>query len=102
MNKSLENFTTILTAIQKQHDADVLFAREASSLLKAEVNPYDNSMLINLLVDIIASWFEDKENVKYKLYHFIYDTNFGQYNGTSLITIEDNWHYINKKSFLNG
>lgn len=97
MNKSLKNFTSIIETIQTQLNSDNDYAKNLGEALGVEINPYNNSLLVNLLVDVIGSWFENKTDVISKVNHFMYDMNFGRLNGKSLVTIEDTWIWINKK-----
>ncbi|AGO47477.1 hypothetical protein Phi13:2_gp074 [Cellulophaga phage phi13:2] len=97
MNKSKENFTTIMSSLQQQHDSDIQFAKDASILLKSEVNPYNNSLLVKLLVDVMASWF-GAEDSKDRINHFMYGMDFGRYKEKEVVSINDLWDSLVKNS----
>ncbi len=86
--KSKENFIGILNSIKLQLEIDKQFAKELGQVLGAETNPYNNSLLYNALVDIMAGWFNNPEASKEEINRFIHELDFN-----SASQMSDSWNY---------
>ena len=77
MKKSFENFSRIMTALQVQYDSDITYACQVGEAMGVEINPYNNTLLVESLVKVIDSWFD--EDVISEINSFMYDMNFGRH-----------------------
>lgn len=91
MNKSLENFNSILFDLRTQHDSDIEYAKCVGEALGVEINPYNNSLLVNNIISMLASWFKNSKEAKFEIDRYIYELNFGRHKGAELITTEILW-----------
>ena len=81
--KSKERFLKAMAALKSQHDNDVAYAKDVSAVLVVDMAPYNNSEVVNIVVDELASWFHDPEEAKNEINSFMYDQAFGKSNGRS-------------------
>ena len=74
--KSKQRFIEIMSALQMQHDSDIDYAENVAEAMGVEINPYNNSLLVNCLVDELVSWFDNPEAVNEEIRRFMYELDF--------------------------
>lgn len=92
-----EIFKKTMDAIREQHDSDVAYAVQLGEALGAEIRPYNNSLLVDSLVHMLASVFPDQKKAREEINHFMYELDFGRYHGADVVTIEDLWQILENK-----
>lgn len=75
--KSKERFIEIMSSLQMQYDSDMDYAEKVAEAMGVEINPYNNSLLVNRLVEELASWFDNPEAAKQEINRFMHELDFG-------------------------
>jgi len=89
-----QRFIEILSALRLQHDSDVEYAKQVGEAIGAEINPYNNSLLVNCLIQELGTWFIKGDQAINEINRFMYDQNFGRHKGVPVIEPEDLWEYL--------
>jgi len=94
--KSKERFIKAMTALKAQYDKDIAYAKDVSNVLVVDMAPYNNSEVVNIIVDELASWFHDPEEAKEEINRFMYDQQFGKHETRSQQRVFINlWNKLN-------
>lgn len=99
--KSKERFIEIMEVLREQHDSDRDYAKDLGEAMGTEINPYNNSLLVNCLVDELASWFEYFDS-KPDILRFIYELDFGRRENYSIGDVYVQLNYREDGIKLNG
>lgn len=87
-------FIDTILAIKNQMEFDMQLARSLSELYDCDINPHNNSRLINQLFKLLHCQFKPVGNYC-PIQEFCFDLNFGE-ELESNNPIEDLWNELNK------
>lgn len=85
MDKDL--FISVIESIREQQAKDIIFANGLSDLLQVDVNPYNNSLLIKTLLDVLRFHFPPVEDFC-EIDHYCFFQNFGRVETEDSVLIE--------------
>lgn len=71
-------FTQVIGILHEQHLSDVDYATNVGEAMGVELNPYNNSRLIECILDMLCDGFHNPESSKQEIKRFMYEQNFGR------------------------
>lgn len=75
-------FITVIESIEQQIEYDKAYAYGMEQLFNCENTPlYDNSKIINSLIELLRLWFPRESEDHCELTHYCFVTNFKDDNG---------------------
>lgn len=84
MNLLKKDFRMIIESIREQYDYDKKRAQELSDIYGADVNPNDNSFLLDALFGVLHLSFPPLDNGFCSISTFCYELDFGRDSGISV------------------
>lgn len=90
-----QNFIKIMEALETQYNYDELHSKSLAKVLELEdCSMYNNTGLVDCMISVLASGFNDSKRAEESIRHFMYDDGFGKENSSRSITIEDLWENL--------
>jgi hypothetical protein len=89
------NFIKIMNALEAQYKYDELHSKSLAKVLGLEEGSmYNNGSLVDCMISVMASGFNDSKRAEESIRHFMYDDGFGKENSSRSITVEDLWENL--------
>lgn len=93
MKFTKQEFINTIKAIKDQAEFDKQKAGSLSTILECDINPHDNSRLLNQLFRLLHTQFPPKGDFCL-IQTFCFDLNFGKHLSTEKDPIEDLWEEL--------
>lgn len=91
---SKSDFISTIEAIQEQSDYDRKKTELLENAFEADINPYDNSRLVNAIFKLLHCQFKPKDN-RCEIQAFCFDYDFGRVLEPKM-SIEELWEELTK------
>jgi|GEM_PF-4053312 len=87
---SREKFIQAIDVLRVQTHNDRLACESIEHVFPgSQVNVYDNSLLIKMVIRLLREWFPVDKNNFCEIDHYCFDLNFGKYGDSEVITAGD-------------
>jgi hypothetical protein len=98
-----DNFISLLSALQKQHDKDIAYHEAQCKLYGTDDIPmYDNTLLTTQFIKQMQEAFPIRENGECDIERFIYTYDFGRHADSEFKTSLDLWNYLSAKKITHS